>query len=108
MGMYRPWNSQLAQCFNEYISARDGHPVKPIMYDIPPSVKSFSGQHCDDRIRLRKDLPPVDNWRTFLHEIAHYVAKGHRRAFVQELARVYQIWIEFLQKGPQREVRGEA
>lgn len=92
----RRWNRQLANEFNDFISARDRHPMKPIRFDLRPDVTRFIGRHTPDRIQLHVNLSDSQKWRTLFHEIAHYRVRGHRRAFVRELAHVYSEWKIFL------------
>jgi hypothetical protein len=94
----RAWDLQMARAFNEWISAQDGHPAKPIVFDIRAGTKSLLGQHCRDRIRLRPDLCDAVKWRTLLHELAHYKVHGHRRAFTLELCRMYKLWRTFFRE----------
>jgi hypothetical protein len=37
-----------------------------------------------------------------IHELAHYRVGPHRRAFVREMALVYQTWLEFLRESGTR------
>lgn len=98
------WDLALAERFNAWLSQHDVHPEKPLVLDIRRNA-SFEGQHCRDRIRMRRELSSLgaqrgqsslDAWRTFLHELAHYRVLGHRRPFVLEFGRVYRLWREWL------------
>jgi hypothetical protein len=87
------WDSQLAKDVNrDYCQYVDQKTVKPIVFDIRRNARSLMGMHCQDRIRLRPTLTDQQKWETLAHEIAHYRAKNHRRAFCQELANVYEFW----------------
>jgi hypothetical protein len=90
--VHRPWNREFATRFLSYAAGRLGVPEKPIVFDL----KGVLGMHTPDQIRLNPDLSREDRWRLLFHEIAHYRAKRHDRAFVRELAHVYRLWREFL------------
>jgi len=107
----RVWDRADAEAFNVYLGELDGHPAKPIRFDINPGNRLW-GQHTKDAIRL-KPLPAgaswrdAQLWRTFLHELAHYRVHGHGRAFRVELLRVYKLWRAFNAAEPQRRVEAE-
>jgi len=90
------WDRQEAEAFNDWISHTDGHPAKPILFDIPDGSR-WLGLHGRDAIRIRpRELtdPRRDSeyWRVVLHEIAHYRAGGHGSDFKRELMRVFGMW----------------
>lgn len=91
-----PWDRARAEAFNAYISEVDGHAAKPIRFDLPAGGRLL-GQHAGDAIRilplpLSSPTRDADHWRTLIHEVAHYRAHGHGRAFKLELVRIYEIW----------------
>lgn len=96
----REWDRAAADAFNEYVSALDGHPVKPIRVDIHSG--RYLGLHTHDALRLRAPSRPgsrayhVQLWRVLLHEIAHYREKKHGRSFRCELVRIHRLWREFM------------
>lgn len=91
-----PWSRARAEEFNAYVSEVDEHPAKPIRFDLPEGGRLL-GQHAGDAIRilplpLLSPTRDADQWRTLIHEIAHYRARGHGRAFKVELLRIYGLW----------------
>lgn len=95
MKIRQPWNPDLARKFNEWLSAKDGHEAKPIVFDFNANTKRWLGMHRADRISLMGSRDPEEVWRTLLHELAHYKISHHRRAFTEELYRVYELWNQF-------------
>ncbi len=92
------WDLELARRFNVWLSARDGHPAKPIVV-LPPSEGSPLGEHAATEIRLfahQTEQTEPERWRTFWHELAHYTVMDHDYSFVVEENRVYHLWFDFL------------
>ena len=96
----RPWDKDEAERFNAWISENDGHPAKPIVFDMRDTGdrRRLVGQHCGDRIRVNPYSPSEKRWSILLHEIAHYRQSGHRSNFVRELVRVYYLWRTWVQQ----------
>jgi hypothetical protein len=96
-----PWNRARADAFNVHYAHAIGREPKPIRFDYAPS-RGY-GRHSADAIRLAPHGGPGRSrawtrelWRTLLHEIAHYRAHGHGRAFREELLNVYREWRTFM------------
>lgn len=85
------WEQETAEAFNRWLSTLDGHPAKPVVFDIRKRC-SLLGEHTAERVWLKPGLSPLKTWQVFLHELAHYRVTGHRLRFALELVRVYGLW----------------
>lgn len=96
----RRWDRAVAQEFVDWFATSHGCAPKPIRFDIPDGSR-YLGQHATDSIRIKAvaragEKPDAEKWRILLHEVAHYRAKGHGRAFKLELVYVYRTWRQWM------------
>lgn len=96
----RAWNRERAEAFNRWFAESIAVTPKPIAFDVPDGAR-FVGRHEPDVIRIagidtRTRGRDAELWRTLLHEIAHYRARGHGAQFRAELVRVYRAWRLFM------------
>ena len=85
----RRWDKDLAQEFVEFILFPLGPTNRPLLLDMQSQCPSGFDAG-------RQPVRDKDRWVKLFHEIAHLRVRGHRRAFVRELAGVYKRWREFL------------
>ena len=94
----RRWDKDLAREFVEYVLAPLGPPDLPVILDLHSD--------CPRGCVAYRAGTDRERWIKLFHEIAHLGVRGHKRAFVRELAHVYMLWREFL-SGRRRERQGD-